>query len=261
MKKRFPFALLAAGVIAACQVTINHPAHALEASASKYDTAFYFNESGNLIYCDTLATGRTYYVIKTCRIKEQLYYDWFERNPATRKGNFESADVRNISVKKAMEVEQLICKGKVTDTAVINNVVEVYSPAFIKKLYDTIPDSGKSIDRKKDFREYGGMVLDDGSFTFQRGKKANPCDTTAAIIIQLHLKGKAYYHSHPSGEKNNGECAFIQAASRTDQDAVGGLIGYVFGMNKRSHRLYVVDKNGIQATLPFCWFLCESVNK
>jgi hypothetical protein len=261
MKRGISIALQAAGMVFAClATTLNHPIQAAGA-ATEYDTAYYYNERGTMIYRDPLVAQDKYYVIRTCKTKEQLYYDWYEQDSAKLAKGYDFAYVENIPVNEAQEVEQLISSGKVNDPLVRKNIVQIYSPGLIRKLYDTIPDSGKNKNRKRDFREYGGLVLIDKSFTFQQGKRGNPVNRPVAVYVKGHDQGVSYWHSHPSGEKQNGGYAYIQAPSGEDQRAIPGGIGYVFGMNKRSHLLYIISKNGIHATLPFCWFLCCSVNK
>ena len=135
-----------------------------------------------------------------------------------------------------------------------------------------IPDSGKNADTVNDFREYGGTIFTDKQFSFYTGRLGNPCDSGA--VVEFTEAGIAYYHSHPSGEKKMGDCYYIQGPSLKDQQALTiknyigtnkkkmqGPLGYVFGMNKRSHLIYIYDKHGLQATIPFSSLLYNTVNK
>lgn len=261
MKRGILFALQAAGVIAVClAASLNHPVHAL-GTASMCDTAYYFNESGKLIYSDTTVKVQRYFVIKTCQTKEQLFYDMYKLGVFVGDTAYKPADVDNITKDMAMEVERLIISGKITETLVQDNTIPLHDRVAIRRMYDTIPDSGKNNNRRTDFREYGGYLLVDKSLKLQRGKRSDPCYISKGIKIDSQDSVLTFFHSHPSGEKKERGCAFIQAPSMQDQEQTDKGVSYVFGMNKRSHLLYIINARGIQATLPFCWFLCCSVNK
>jgi hypothetical protein len=217
------------------------------------DTAYYFNEQGRMIYCDTSGASTKYFVIRTCKTKREMFSDWYNKSP--RDGHFDPADVNGISAKEARKVERLIHDGKIKDPFVIECTIEVYCRELIKRMFDKIPDSGNNTNGRRDCREYAGVIDSNENITMDTGVISNPCEE----MVEVWPKGNGivYFHSHPSCEKDSGNCAFIQAPSKNDQLATRKGMGYVFGMNKNSHRVYVYNYCGIQATLPFCFFLTE----
>ncbi|OQP63043.1 hypothetical protein [Niastella populi] len=269
MKRGISFALQAAGMGLAClATTLKQPVHASGALTAACDTAYYYNEQGVELYCAPEGSGT--FVIRTCKKKEEIYYDWDKVSKAIKKDTFDVIEVKSISFEEAKKVEALICNGYVEDSLVKNNVVRILDRNLIRKIFAKIPDSGTNTDSLNDFREYGGTIFKDKPFSFHVGGIGNPCDS--GVAVEFREEGIAYYHSHPSGERKVGDCYYIQGPSLKDQEALMkgkkqnkkkkvDAKGYVFGMNKRSHLIYIFDKDGIKATLPFFWFLCCSVNK
>ena len=272
MKKGIPIALLAAGMIAACQVTkLNHPVHVLEAFAPSHDTVFYFSENGKLLLCKTDVVSSGSYVIKTCRRSTDIYWDWIKRNETSSSSKFETANVRSISPRLARIVARRIEKG-IIDSLVKANVVPILDKKWIKKMYDALWDSGRGRRDDRDYCEYGGVMKRDSSFTFQIGEYTNPCsDVDAAINIKDTgaVRAWVYYHSHPSGEDakfypkiaKTEDCSFVQGPSREDQKAAGKKMGYEFAMRKGYHCIYIYDSTGILATLPFKYWNSKCNNK
>jgi len=263
MKRGIPIALQAAGVLLACLVTtLNCRPHIAEARPFPgHEIGYYYNENGQLIYCDTMATKAGTYVIKTCQTKDALFYDYYRRNNNRRDGDAILAEVKDITVEEADTVARLIKRGHVLDKRVRDNIIAIVDRGVLVKIWKRIPDSGESTDPVTDFREYGGYIKEDKTFTFDPGDSMDVCKGYADVIIDTYGNGLGFYHSHPSGESQNKKCGFTQAPSRIDQDSTDKGVGYVFGMNKSSHLLYVYNKDGILATLPFCWFLCDAVIK
>jgi hypothetical protein len=256
MKRGIPIALQAAGAVLVCLVTtLNHPAVAHEQTVSIRDTAYYYNEQGEEIFCDPSADSPGSYVIRTAKRKKEIYYDWPRVKKSIERGAFERVKIRCISRVKAKKVEALINKGLVNDPFVQKYTVKILDKNSIRKFRVAIGDSGKNIDTTKDFWEYGAVVNYDTTFTLIIGAKADP--HTDGATVELKGEGMSYFHSHPSAENREGDSYFVQGPSLDDAKAVGKKVSYVFGMNKRSHLLYIYNNRGVQATLPFCWFLCN----
>jgi hypothetical protein len=270
MKRGISFALQAAGMVFVCLVTtLKQPVYASGAVTAEYDTAYYYNEQGVELYCDPDGTGS--FVIRTCKRKKEIYYDW-DKVRESIKDSFDVIKVRCISFKKAKKVEALICNGHVNDAFVKRNIVQIIGLNTLREIWMKIPDSGKNADSTTDRREYGGTINYDKTLTFNIGKSNDPCD--GGVSVDIDIIGLGYYHSHPSGEKNDGNCYFIQGPSKQDVNEIKkpediadekkrGIkkMGYVFGMNKRSHLIYIYDKHGLQATIPFSSLLYNTVNK
>lgn len=272
MKKGIPIALLAAGMIAACQVTpLNHPVRVLEAVAPSHDTIFFYSENGKLLLCKTDVDSLGSYVIRTCRTSADIYRDWINRNESSSSSKFDTANVRPISPQLARIVARRIKKG-IIDSLVLANIVPILDKQWIRKMHDALWDSGRGRRKNRDYCEYGGVMKTDSSFTFQVGEHTNPCSTIdAAIKIKDTgaIRAKVYYHSHPSGEdeifypmsRKTEECSFVQGPSRNDQKEVGKKKGYVFAMRKGYHCIYIYDSTGILATLPFKYWNSKCNNK
>src|SRR5689334_4346615 len=175
MKKGIPIALLAAGMIAACEVTkLNHPVDVLEAAPLR-DTVFYYDEFGDLLRCKTDVDFSATYVIKTCSTKADIYKKWDYRDKGTSSQKYQPAEVKNISGRTSRIVAKCIRRGNVTDLVVQNNTVKILDKKLIVKLYDTIIRIRKTFsDDKDDYREYGGIVRADGTITFHIGDSTLP---------------------------------------------------------------------------------------
>jgi len=257
MKRGIPIALQAAGAVLACLVTIlNHPVIAQQQSVPMRDTAYYYNEQGTEIFCEPNADSPGVYVVKTSKKRKVIFYDY---DRARAQKDYERAQVRCISNKRAKRVEALIVNGMIKKTIVRKSIVKILSKNIFRRMLDSIPDSGKNSDSLKDCLEYGGVVENETAFTCLKGNWSNVCDS--GTFVELPPNKEVYYHSHPSCEKISCNGYYIQGPSMVDQKAVTNAMSYVFGMNIRSHLLYVYNKRGVQATLPFCWILCDSVNK
>lgn len=262
MRKGISIVLLAAGIITACQATpLNHP----------NDTIFFYSERGKLLLCITDADPSGTYVIKTCRRSIDIYYDWTHRNESSSSSAFDTANVQSISPQLARRVKRRIKRGTI-DSLVKANIVPVLDKKWVKKMHDTIRDSGKGRSEDTDNCEYGGVMKADSSFTFQVGEQTNPCsnnDPAIDIIDTGAIRAIVFYHSHPSGEdvvyyrtsQARKECAFVQGPSSTDQQKVGKKMGYLFAMRKGYHCIFIYDSTGIIATLPFKYWNSKCNNK
>jgi hypothetical protein len=265
MKRGIPIALQAAGAVLACLVTIlNHPVMAFEHTVSMRDTAYYFNELGQQIYCDTKAAKRGSYVIRTCKTYQVLYADWIERNTKQSSGVYRTAKVNNITPKKAAEVGALIRKGKIKDSTVINNIVAILDKMTLKKILFKIIDStvydtgGEFIEYGGDgmFREFGGEIWTNLTFAFISGRPTDPRKSyNKGVNVGVGPLG--HFHSHPGGEIlkpiGNGKDSvfkFVQAPSYQDTRSIGKKTGYVFALHKDILKLFVYDRFGVKACLP-----------
>jgi hypothetical protein len=257
MKRGIPIAVQAAGAVLACLVTtLNHP---VTSHANLQSGVCYYNERGRELYCDTNTDSSKVFVIRTCKTTKSMYDDLYI-NKMKVNGPFDSAHIDGISRGMASKVETLILKREIANPLVKQYTVEILSKEFTRKMWDTIPDTGEGSDKGKDFQEYGGIIVNKTTFnSFTEGDKANPCSDTVPNV-KPEGKGIGAFHSHPSGKNLIDSCFFIQAPSKNDLDFIeGGGVGYVFGM--RSHVVYIFTKAGIQATVPFKFFLSKNINK
>jgi hypothetical protein len=259
MKRGIFFALLAAGVITACQVApLNHPALAIASNDTIPSYGYYYNEDGALIHIDSNAEKEEYFVIKTKKTREQMFPDRYGKGIQLLSPEYTPADINGISEKAARDAEKYIRRGNLDEVKVRLNIIPILPNRTVQKLLARIWDSGKNLHKTNDFREYGGVIKADQSFTFKMGGIANPCSPTGPAV-DPGKGGIADYHSHPSGLKkiidDNGDertCSFVQAVSHRDQDEMHyGRLGYVFAMRDSFHLIYIYDSTGIRATLPF----------
>lgn len=252
MKRGISFALQAAGMGLACLATTLSCSPVL-VPVKGHSIKCYYNEEGELIYRDTLADSGGTYVIRTCQTKEQMYADYYRRYKDKKKEDSTIARIIPVTKEIAMQVEQLIKNGKTKDSLVEHNIISIEAPAVLLKIWKWIPDTGNGIDPLKDFREYGGRVKRNRKITHKQADTMEACEGNAYIDIEVKQKDISFFHSHPSGEAKNGVCGFTQAPSRGDQISSDKRISYVFGM--KSHRVYIMNRDGVHASLPFRFFL------
>lgn len=259
MKRGILFALLAAGMIAACQVaTLNHPVLAGSSNDTIPLYGYYYNEDGALIHIDSNAKQEEYFVIMTKQTREQMFRDRFAAGTKLLSAGYAPADINGISEKASRDAEKYLRRGNIDEVVVQLNIIPILDNRTIQKLLDTIWDSGKNLHKTNDFREYGGFIRKDHSFTFNIGGIANPCSTINPVV-DPGKGGIADYHTHPSGEGDTVDsdgtkrtCSFVQAVSKRDQNEMHhGRLGYVFAMRDSFHLIYIYDSTGIRATLPF----------
>jgi hypothetical protein len=259
MKRGIPIALLAAGMIAACQVTsLNHPAVTIASNDTIPSFGYYYNEDGALIHIDSNAKQEGYFVIKTKKTREEMFPDRYGKGTTLLSAGYDPAVINGISIKAARDAEKYIRRGNLDEVKVRLNIIPILDNRTIQKLLDTIWDSGKNIHKTNDFREYGGFIKND-SFTFNMGGIANPCSSINPVVDAGKGGVTDYYHSHPSGERDTVDsdgtrrtCSFVQAVSKRDQDEMRkAKMGYVFAMRDSFHLIYIYDSTGIRATLPF----------
>jgi hypothetical protein len=269
MKRGILFALLAAGMIAACQVTsLNHPVLAVASNDTIPSYGYYYNEDGALIHIDSNAKREEYFVIKTKKNREQMFRDRFAAGAKLLSADYAPADINGISEKASGDAEKYLRRGNTDEVKVQLNIISILDNRTIQKLLDTIWDSGRSLHKTNDFREYGGFIKKDHSFTFNIGGIADPCSTINPVV-DPGRGGIADYHSHPSGERDTVEgdgtkrrCSFVQAVSKRDQREMHhGRLGYVFAMRDSFHLIYIYDSTGIRATLPFKYLKSVYNNK
>jgi hypothetical protein len=265
MRKGIPIAWQAAGMLLVClATTLNHPVFAIEETVSMRDTAYYFNEQGQQLFCDTKAAKGGNYVIRTCKTREELYPEWYGRDTTRSSGDYQPAQVKNITPEAALAVESLIRNGKVNDTLVRRNVVEMLDKKTLKKILFRIIDSTahdnggefKAYGGNGLFREFAGMISGDSTFTFTGGLVTDPRQAHNEGAY-AHVGPLGNFHSHPGGEiiepigyNKYRLNSFVQAPSYQDQTSIGDKTGYVFAMSKNVQTLYVYDKFGVSACLP-----------
>lgn len=232
------------------------------------DTAFYYNEKGDVIGMDLDAKEKMSYVIKTKRTSGNIYGGMEQQS-----SDYEPADVNSISRKDYNKVEKLIRSGKTDHEFVRNNVVRILNKETFRLIRNNIKDDGKGDVTAANNKEYGGFINKKGLLAdTTSGDVVDPC-TLHGAHIALAGFGRYEYHSHPSGSRKNatpqditekvtmtgsrtqfGDKSetfyFIQGPSKTDQESIRkGNWGYVFGMEDK--RIYVYNHNGVVATLSF----------
>lgn len=283
MKRGIPIALQAAGAVLACLVTtVNHPVIA-NVQTVKKDTVRYYDRYGVEIFCQTNAQATGNYIIRTFKKRHRLFNDWYGRS--INSGDYKPADVCRIKRKEARKTRMLIQQGQLENPLVLKCIVPILDKASIKKMLDSIIAL-----RRKDrstfmYREYGGEINGDTTFKCKRGDSTNPCEPeNKGLVIGVGANGN--FHSHPegnieikdsslipadiystgnstrifySGHRESKTCNFVQGPSYRDQQSIKDKTGYVFGMFYR--KVYLFDKHGVCATLPFSSLLTGTVNK
>lgn len=281
MKRGIPIALQAAGAVLACLVTtLNHPVMAFEQAVSMRDTAYYYNEHGTQIYCDTKAVKRGSYVIKTRKTHRQIFDDWYDRDTTIISRDYKPAEVLGIERWEARKARRRIHCGNVNDTLVQRCIVPVLDRRSLRIMLDSILEGRKKDYADGKFREYGGMINGDTTFRCKRGKPTDPRKPENEGL-EMDLGENGNFHSHPDGfyyleDKDSAhvynpnrvdfvehrkwhKSYFIQGPSNKDQEVIGDKTGYVFGMEAKL--IYLYDKNGVRAILPFKYLPPSSVIK
>jgi hypothetical protein len=246
-----------------------HPA-TIFAGITWNDTAYYFNERGQLLWCDVHAAQPISYVIKTKKTYSEIFQDIPQGDTAVQLSpDYNTALVSNISRPTARRVAWLIRHGKINDPLVLANIVPILDKRIIHRMYDNIISRCTANDAHE-YKEHGGVVFPDGTVTCITGDLSNPQWLQGAT---LYIKQKAlvYYHSHPDAcieqraantDAHNPNrvqfsqtsevktISYVQGPSRQDQESVGEGTGYVFGIKNSGGLIYIYDKQGVKATLP-----------
>lgn len=259
MKRGISFALPVAGTLLVCMAAcLNRPLATAPNDIQGRDTVRYYNEHGIMFHHYTKASSPANYVIRTCKTHQQLFPEWHSRDSSQPMDDkYDLADIHPITEREAWLVEALIRRERYDDPKVMKGTVPILDKKTIGAMLRNIKDSRWNLNESTDFCEYGGIVKTDSSLTCWKGDITDPCSPKNKGLCVSDTGGIADYHSHPSGEKdglNKGKpvrCSFVQAPSLQDQQVVKrNRSGYVFGMNERSHLIYVYDSTGILATLP-----------
>ena len=251
--------------------SILHPA-TIFAGIAWNDTAYYYNERGQMLWCDLHAAQPISYVIKTKKTNSEIFQDIPQDGTSVQLSeNYDTSLVANISKQTARRVAWLIRHGMINDPLVQENIVPILDKRIICRMYDNIISRCTSNDAHE-YKEHGGVVYPDGTVTCITGDLSNPQWLQGAT---LYIKQKAlvYYHSHPDAcieqrVTNNWADAhnpnrvqfsqasevktisYVQGPSRQDQESVGEGTGYVFGIKASGGLIYIYDKAGVKATLP-----------
>jgi hypothetical protein len=253
---------------------ILHPEIVLAQIINRYDTAYYYNERGKLLYRDVHATSKGSYVIKTRQSVSQIFHDVpFDDSTAQVSADYNPATVKGIAPATARQVARRLRHGRVDDQLVVDNIIPILDKRIIRRMYDNIRLKCTTTDAHR-YKEHGGVVFPDGTVTCTTGDVSDPRWFAGAALL-IKEKALVYYHSHPDGELEQSQnreamhvhnpnrlsfsqtsytqlISYVQGPSRQDQDAVGDGKGYVFGM-KAGGRIYIYDKEGVKATLPMAF--------
>ena len=273
MKRGIPIALQAARAVLACLVTtLNHPVIANVQTVNK-DTVRYYDSYGIEIFCDATAKSAGNYIIRTFKKRRQLFDDWYDK--VKDSGDYRPADVFRIKRRQARKTGMLIHQGHVKDSLVLKCIVPILDKGSIKKMLDSIIALRSKDGSGSVYREYGGKINGDTTFECKRGDSTDPCQPeNKGLAIKVGEKGN--FHSHPEGYSETKDsslspiniygtgnstkitysdhhetktCKFVQGPSCRDQQSIKDKTGYVFGMRYRL--VYLYDKHGVCATLPF----------
>lgn len=238
---------------------------------SCYDTAYYYNEQGKLLWCNVQAASATSYVVRTKQSLNQVFDD-IPLNDSTMQlsDGYSTAMVNGISRRTARRVQRLLRHGSIDNPLVVKNIVPVLDKRIIRRMYDNIVSRCAAGDAHN--KEHGGVVFPDGTVTCISGEESNPNSLEGAALL-IREKAMVYYHSHPGGYVEQQQrsdklrmynadrvefsqtsqvqlISYVQGPSRQDQLSVGEGTGYVFGMKASGGLIYIYDKEGVKATLP-----------
>jgi len=264
MKRGIPIALQAAGAVLACLVsTLNHPVVANERTVYQ-DTVHYYNKHGREIYCYTKSDTPGNYIIRTSKIREQLFDDVYSPGRERNSEDYQPAHVFNITRNEARKVKRLIRRGNIKDTMVVRCIVPIIDKCSLLRMLDSIKTSRANYKSDGSFREYGGMINGDTSFVCLAGDSTDPRrKENKGVHLKVGKKGN--FHSHPEGEVKdaiNGKTySFVQGPSLDDETYLDKKTGYVFAMRNDTQLIYVFDGRGVLAMLPFKCLLFKSVKK
>jgi hypothetical protein len=235
------------------------------------DTAYYFNERGQLLWCDVYAAQPISYVIRTKKTNSEIFQDIPHDDVTVQlSAYYDTALVSNISRPTARRVARLIRHGKIADPQVQENIVPILDKRIMCRMYDNIISQCTSNDADE-YQEHGGVVFPDGTVTCISGDLSDPQWLQGATLY-IKQKAMVYYHSHPDAcieqrTTNNWAAhnpnrvqfsqasevrtiSYVQGPSRQDQESVGEGTGYVFGIKADGGLIYIYDKAGVKATLP-----------
>lgn len=212
---------------------------------------YYYDENGIVLWYTYGDTARSY-VVRTTKSAREIYG---RLDSARLKDGspHQPAEIHAISKDLYNSVVDLVRNGYIDSSLVLQNLVEIEHVSVFRNIFSKIPDDGQGGTVLNNNREYGGMIRWDNSVPkIDTGDLSYPC--TGGAGVRIYGKGKAEFHTHPSGTFNNQHssgCGFIQAPSKDDLEAVEKRRGYVFGMS--SKLIYIYDSKGLLATLPFSW--------
>jgi hypothetical protein len=243
MQRGIPTNLSLVGLLSILLITLS----ALLAPRRHAGGIYYYDENGVVLWYVPGDTAKGY-VVRTTKTPQEIYG---RLDSARLKDGspHQPAAVNSISRDVYNSVVNLIKNGSVDADLVKQNVIEIESITVFRNIFSRIPDDGSGDTSLNNNREYGGMIRFDNSVTrIDTGDRSYPCYGGAGV--RIWGKGKAEFHTHPSGFSPRG-CAFIQAPSHDDMEAVEKRRGYVFGMS--SKLIYIYDSRGLNATLPFSW--------
>ena len=235
------------------------------------DTAYYFNERGQLLWCDVYAAQSISYVIRTKKTNSEIFQDIPHGDVTVQlSADYDTALVSNISRPTARRVAWLIRHGKINDPLVQENIVPILDKRIMCRMYDNIISQCTSNDTHE-YKEHGGVVFPDGTVTCISGDLSDPQGLQGATLY-IKQKAMVYYHSHPDAcieQRTTSNWAahnpnrvqfsqtsevktvsYVQGPSRQDQESVGEGTGYVFGIKAEGGLIYIYDKAGVKATLP-----------
>jgi hypothetical protein len=253
---------------------ILHPEIVLAQIINQYDTVYYYNERGKLLYRDVHAANKGSYVIRTKQSFNQIFNDVpFDDSTAQVSADYNPAAVKGITPATARQVARRLRHGRIDDQLVVENIIPVLDKRIIRRMYDKIRLKCTTTDAHR-YKEHGGVVFPDGTVTCTTGDLSDPRWFAGAALL-IKEKALVYYHSHPDGELEQYQnrdamhvhnpnrlsfsqtsytqlISYVQGPSRQDQDAVGDGVGYVFGM-KAGGLIYIYDKEGVKATLPMAF--------
>ncbi|MFS4493190.1 DUF6443 domain-containing protein [Maribacter sp. 2308TA10-17] len=186
------------------------------------------------------------FIVKTTKTTKQLYSN------GTRDGN-----TNPISKDAAKNTEKQIKSGNV-DGEHMDNTVQIANADTQQEMLDHVSqDDGKGgvmteanlkSMNSSNFKEFSGNIGDDGKVT---GTTSGPVLLPMAGFDQIEAGGSFDFHSHPSGQfmDTDGKTrGFTQPTSSKD---IQGAQGTEYTLGMKSQKVYVYDKTGVIAIIPF----------
>ncbi len=227
---------------------LNNPVVILDPDGRDY---VYFKEDGTEIGHIANDNVEKWYVVRTTQSTKEMY----KESSSTQKGftnPISKMDALRAEIKAIMA-----CNGKSSqDDIPMHLFTEIPNKESADASFEFIRDDGKAGTSDNNNREYSFNVLkdyDDRNVYLglraegDAGPVMDPSESTV-----LPAGGHRENHSHSSGVKVVGGKVYSwqQPPSKGDIENCGrGFVGNVWGM--RSKTLYIYDKSGVKATVPF----------
>ncbi|MCQ2217761.1 MAG: RHS repeat-associated core domain-containing protein [Paludibacteraceae bacterium] len=211
----------------------------------------YFKEDGTEIGRITNDNEEMWYAIRTTQSTEEMY----KESSPTQKGN--TNPISKKDALRALITVKMACDGITSqDDIPMHLFTRIPNQETADASFEFIRDDGTAGTSDNNNREYSFNVLmdyDDRNeyLGLKASGAAGPVMDPSENAV-LPAGGHRENHTHSSGVKTVGSRIFSwqQPPSKGDIENCGtGFTGNVWGM--RSKTLYIYDKKGVKATIPF----------